>query len=220
MTTYDLKSVLGFLSDLAMNNRRAWFEEHKAVYEQARGTFEGFVEELIHRLSAYEDLSGVTAKDSVMRIYRDIRFSKDKTPYNTWMAAMIAPGGKKSGRLGFGLRVTPNDSGAAGGLWDRGSEQLDRFRRAVDRDSRAFSRVIEAPDFVRMFGGLKGETLKTAPKGYAKDHPAAEILKLKQVYVVRSFSDHAVSADDFMDQLVATFFAMKPFVEYLNRVTA
>jgi uncharacterized protein (TIGR02453 family) len=219
MSVYNLKSVLSFLADLAINNKRTWFEEHKAVYEKARTTFERFVEELIHHLSAYADLSGVTAKDSMMRIYRDVRFSKDKTPYNAWMAAMIAPGGKKSGRLGFGLRLAPEDSGAAGGLWDPSTEQLDKFRRTVDRDSKAFSALVEAPDFGRMFGGLRGERLKTAPKGYAKDHPAVELLKLKQVYAARSFPDQAVFAGDFMDQLVATFLAMRPFLEYLDGVT-
>jgi uncharacterized protein (TIGR02453 family) len=218
MTAYDLKPVLSFLSDLAINNNRPWFEAHKRLYDQARATFEGLVDELIQRLSVYEDLSGVNAKGSIMRIYRDVRFSKDKTPYNAWLAAHIAPGGKKSGRLGFGLRMAPGDSGAAGGLWDPSTEQLAMFRRAVDVDKEGLLDLIKAPDFVQHFGKLQGESLKTVPRGYAKDHPAAEFLKLKQVYVVRSFRDEAVFANNFVEQLVGTFLAMKPFLNYLNGV--
>jgi uncharacterized protein (TIGR02453 family) len=201
-------------------SRKITFEEHKAIFEKAKLTLEKLVEELIRRLSAFDDLSGLTAKDCVMRIYRDIRFSRDKTPYKTWMAALIAAGGRKSGRYGYGLHLRPNDTMAAGGLWDPGPEELAMFRRAVDRDARAFSDLIEAPEFVRTFGGLKGEKLKGAPRGYAKDHPAVELLKLKQVYVARSFPDQAVVAGDFVDQVAGVFRVMKPFLDYLNAVAS
>jgi uncharacterized protein (TIGR02453 family) len=218
MADYNLKSTLVFLSDLESNNNRPWFEEHKGRYNEARAAFEGLVDELIQRCSAYEDLSGVTAKTSVMRIYRDIRFSRDKTPYNAWMAAHITPGGKKSGQCGFGLRLASGNSGAAGGLWSPSPDQLARFRRTLDQDEEAFLDLIHAPDFVHHFGNLQGEMLKTVPKGFPKDHSAAEFLKLKQVYALRPFWDEAVLADDFADQLVAAFLAMKPFLNYINGV--
>ncbi len=220
MSLYDLRAVLDFLSNLSLNNDRTWFEEHKAVFEKARLTFEKLVDELIRRLSAFEDTTGLTAKDCVMRIYRDIRFSKDKTPYKTWMAALIAAGGRRSGRCGYGLHLSPGATMAGGGLWEPRPEQLALFRQAIDRDVRAFSDLIGAPEFVRTFGGLKGEKLKGAPKGYAKDHPAVELLRLKEVYVVRSFPDRAVIGDDFVDQLVGTFRVMKPFLDYLNSVAS
>jgi uncharacterized protein (TIGR02453 family) len=217
MSSFDLGYVLDFLSDLAVNNDRAWFAKHKAAYEEARSIFEGFVDELIHRLSASDDdLTGLTAKDCVMRIYRDIRFSRDKTPYNTWMAALIALGGKKSGHFGYGLRLGPSDTMAAGGLWQPKSEQLAMLRRAVDRDPQTILTILEAQEFLQTFGALKGEKLAKAPQGYAKDHLAIEILKLKQVYVARSFSDQAVCADDFADRLIDIFQVMKPFLDYLN----
>ena len=216
MTTFNLKQVLDFLYDLQINNNRPWFEEHKEAYNEAKITFEGFVNALIQRLSAYEDLSGVTARGSIMRIYRDIRFSKDKTPYKSCMTAHIASRGKKSGSLGFGIRLAPLDSGAAGGLWDPSPEQLAKFRNGVDRNKDKLLDLVKTPDFMKYFGSIQGEKLKTAPKGYAKDHPAAEILKLKQVYVFRTFTDEAVLADDFVDQLVTTYVAMKPFLDYLN----
>jgi uncharacterized protein (TIGR02453 family) len=218
MPTHDHTSVIEFLADLSFNNNRTWFEEHKGSYEKARDAFVGLVNELIGRLSLYEDMSGVTPKNSIMRIYRDVRFSKDKTPYNAWMAAHIAPGGKKSGSLGFGLRLSPGVSGSAGGLWTPSPDQLTKFRRAIKGDFDTFDGIVKAPDFIRRFGGLQGESLKTVPKGYDKDHPAAEFIKLKQIYVIRTFGDDAVYADDFMDQLVEDYLVMKPFLDYLNKV--
>ena len=190
MSSFDLRYVLDFLSDLALNNERTWFNKQKGAFEKARLIFEGFVDELIRRLSASEDdLTGLTAKDCVMRIYRDLRFSRDKTPYKTWMAALIAAGGKKSGRFGYGLRLGPGDTMAAGGLWDPKPEQLAKFRHAVDRDPRPILTLVEAPEFLRMFGGLKGEKLRKRPQGMQRTILPLEILKLKQVYVARSFPD-------------------------------
>jgi uncharacterized protein (TIGR02453 family) len=212
MSSLDLGYVLDFLSDLTVNNDRVWFAKHKATYEKARLIFEGFVDELIHRLSAFEDdLTGLTAKDCVMRIYRDIRFSRDKTPYKTWMAALIASGGRKSGRCGYGLLLGPSHTMAAGGFWAPKPEQLAMFRRAVDRNPQTILAIVEAQEFLEIFGALEGEKLAKAPQGYAKDHLAIEILKLKQVYVARSFSHQAVCADDFardylLDKLVPSYY--------------
>jgi uncharacterized protein (TIGR02453 family) len=218
MAETKLKETLDFLSDLSFNNNRPWFEEHRQQYETSRKSFESLVDGLIQRLSAHSDLSGVTPKNSIMRIYRDVRFSKDKTPYNPWMAAHIAPGGKKSGRLGFGIRLSPGESGAAGGLWDPTPEQLAGFRRSVDADPDVFFRIVEAPDFLRLFGRVRGEALKTTPKGFAKDHRAAEFLKMKQIYAMESFDDEVVSGDDFEDRLITAFVVLKPFLDYLNGV--
>ena len=147
MSRYDLKGTLEFLSELALNNNRPWFEEHKADFERAKADFESLVNEMIGRLSAFDDLSGLTAKDCVMRIYRDIRFSRDKTPYKTAFAAHMAAGGRKSGRYGYGLRLEPNATIAAGGMWEPNPEQLGRFRAAVDRNPKGLIRIIEAPKF-------------------------------------------------------------------------
>jgi uncharacterized protein (TIGR02453 family) len=216
MPRYDLKGALGFLSELALNNNRPWFEEHKADFERAKVAFESLVDEMIGRLSAFDDLPGVTARDCTLRIYRDIRFSRDKTPYKTAFAAHMAAGGRKSGRYGYGLRFEPNGTIAAGGMWEPNPEQLGRFRAAVDRNPKGLLRIIEAPKFKRAFGGLRGEKLKGPPQGFAKEHPAIEILKLKQVYAAHSFPDEAVMADDFTDRLFDTYKVLKPFLDFLN----
>ena len=221
MSSFDLTVVLDFLSDLALNNERAWFAEHKTDYEKARLVFEGFVDEVILRLSAFQDgLAGLQAKECIMRIYRDMRFSRDKTPYNTWMTSVIAPGGRKSGRFGYGLRLTPGGTMAGGGLWEAKSEQVTAFRRAVDRDPKAILALTRSSQFLRTFGSLQGEKLSKAPQGYASNHPAIEILKLKQVHAVRAFPDEAVCAPDFTDALVETFRVMKPFLDYLDRAVS
>ena len=221
MSSFDLRYTLDFLSDLAFHNERAWFAQHKATYEKARLIFEGFIEELIDRLSSFEDeLAGLAAKDCVMRIYRDVRFSRDKTPYNPWMAALIAPGGKKSGRFGYGLRLAPGDTMAAGGLWQPRSEQLAAFRRAVDTDPRAILTIIGATKFSQTFGELRGEKLARPPQGYPKDHVAINLLKLKQVYVAHAFRDEVVTADDFASRCIDVFRVMKPFLDWLNKNVA
>ena len=216
MSPYNLEGVLAFLSNLALNNNRPWFEEHKEDFEKARRSFEALIDELIRRLSAFDDLSGLTAKECIIRIYRDIRFSRDKTPYKTAMGASMAAGGRKSGRCGYGLHLSPGETKAAGGFWEPLPAQLAAFRRAVDRDPRALSDITAAPEFVKTFGGLKGDKLKSVPRGYAKDHPAIEVLRLKQAYVARLFPDQAVIADDFIDRLIDAFRLMKPFLDYLN----
>jgi uncharacterized protein (TIGR02453 family) len=218
MAAYDLESVITFLSDLSFNNNREWFEQHKAVYEKNRVIFEEFVAELIGSISAYGDVSGANPKNSIMRIYRDVRFSKDKTPYNVWMSAHIAKGGKKSGSLGFGLRLAPGESGSAGGLWSPTPPQLAKFRTTITRDPDTFMDIVDYPDFVRRFGGLQGEKLKTVPKGFDKDHPLAETLKRTQIFAHRIYDDDNVFAADFMDQLTEDYRALLPFLDYMNDI--
>jgi uncharacterized protein (TIGR02453 family) len=155
-----------------------------------------------------------------MRIYRDVRFSKDKSPYKTGLGAGIAPGGRKSGRLGYHLHLAPGGATmAASGLWDPTPEQLSRFRNAVVKDASDFRKVLEVASFKRHFQGLYGEVLKTAPKGYPADHPEIELLRRKQVCVTETFADEVVASRRFPDLAVQSMKAMKPFVDYLNRVT-
>jgi uncharacterized protein (TIGR02453 family) len=219
--TPDLKPVLTFLSGLQKNNNKTWFEQHRPEYEKARGQFIDLVDQLILGFGAQEDLKGLSAIDCVMRIYRDIRFSKDKTPYKINMAASIAPGGKKSTRLGYYLHLEPhNQSMVAGGLHMPESAQLNKFRAAVARDSRKFKSIVEDRSFKQYFGEIGGEKLKTAPQGYDRDHPEIELLRLKEIVAVHRLPDAEVLASDFTAHVIKSFKAMQPFLEYLNTVTA
>jgi uncharacterized protein (TIGR02453 family) len=215
----DLKPVLGFLGELAKNNNRPWFEEHRPAYEQAKGLFEDFVDELILGLGAIEDMRGVTAKDCVMRIFRDIRFSKDKSPYKTGMGASIGPGGRKSYRFQYYLHLEPhNASMIAGGLHEPESAQINKFRAAISRNPRKFKAIVADKSFKRSFGEVGGERLKTVPQGYDRGHPEIELLRLKEVVAVHQLSDKDVLAPDFAKHVIKACTAMKPLLDYLGSV--
>jgi len=218
-TSTNLKPVLDFLTELQQHNNKPWFEENRAAYEKAKAQFEAFVGQLIERFSAFEDLSGVSARDCVMRIYRDIRFSKDKSPYRTNMSASIAPGGRKSSSLGYYIHVTPHDETLlAGGLYMPAPEQLARFRGAIDREASRFKGILNGKDFQRYFGTIGGERLKTAPQGYSRDHAELELLRLKQIVAIHRWSDAAVLSPRFTSQVVAAARVLKPFLDYLNGI--
>ena len=215
----DLKPVFDFLSGLKEHNNKPWFEEHRTDYERARERFEGFVDQLILEYGGLEDLRGITAKDCVMRIYRDTRFSKDKSPYKTNMSASIAPGGKKSSSLGYHLHIQPqNESLIAGGLYMPSPEQLARFRKVIDQDASPFKAIIKEKEFKKYFGSLEGEKVKTVPQGYSGEHPEIELLRFKQVVVVHRLSDETVLSPAFGTHTIKIFKAMKPFLDYLNMI--
>jgi uncharacterized protein (TIGR02453 family) len=218
-TSQNLGTVLGFLDELSKNNNKAWFEARRPDYQTVRSTYERFIDDLIDVYRASDHLQALSARDCIPRIYRDIRFLKDKTPYKTNLGALIAPGGWKSFSLGYYISIEPhNQSMAAGGLYDPSPEQLTLFRQAIDRDAAAFRKVTAQRDFVAVFGAIQGSRLKTAPKGYDRNHPEIVLLQLKQVTVVHHFSDQEVLTDDFKDQVVTACRAMRPFLDYLTDI--
>jgi uncharacterized protein (TIGR02453 family) len=215
--TYNLEPALRFLDELRQNNNKPWFDSHRADYDTARSCFAQLVDDLIDEFRASDHLQGLSAKSCIARIYRDIRFSKDKTPYKTNLGAMVAPGGWKTSAFGYYLSLEPQgQSMVAGGLYAPTPEQLLKFRRAIDEDAAAFKEITGAPDFVQAFGAIEGERLKTAPKGYDRSHPEIDLLQLKQITAIRRFTDQQVLADDFAAQVAGSFRAMKPFLNYLT----
>jgi uncharacterized protein (TIGR02453 family) len=217
----DFGLALRFLSKLKKNNNKAWFDANKDQYEASMAQFEVLVGRLIEGMSGVEDLEGLAPRDCIMRIYRDVRFSKDKSPYKTGLGAGIAPGGRKSGHMGYHLHLAPGgETMVASGLWDPTPEQLARFRDAIVKDASDFRKILRAAAFKRHFKDLYGEVLKTAPKGYPADHPEIELLRRKQVCVTESFTDDVVASARFPALAVESMKAMKPFVDYLNRLTA
>jgi len=218
-TTIDLSPALDFLDQLRENNNKPWFEVNRPTYERARDVFERFIDRLINELRKSDHLGGLSARDCVARIYRDTRFSKDKSPYKSGMGANIAPGGRKSGRLGYYIHFAPRgETLIAGGLYSPDPDQLATFRRAIARDANELKRIARARHFVENFGAIGGEKLKTAPQGYDRSHAEIELLKLKQVTAMHQFSDEQVLSPDFPNQAVAICRAMKPFLDYLNSV--
>ena len=213
----NLEPSLRFLDELSQHNDKAWFDKHRPAYEAARAAFEHFVDALIDEFRTSDALEGLAAKDCIARIYRDVRFAKDKSPYKTNLAAMIAPGGWKTTALGYYVSVGPQgQSLVAGGLYDPTPEQLQRFRQAIDRDAAAFKQITGAKDFVAAFGAVAGDRLKTAPKGYDREHPEIGLLQLKQITALHRFSEPEVLADDFAERVVIACRALRPFLDYLN----
>jgi uncharacterized protein (TIGR02453 family) len=219
MDKVNLEPMLNFLTNLSNNNNKTWFDENRQDYDTARAAFENFINLLIDEFRVSDDLQDLTAKDCVARIYRDLRFSKDKSPYKTNMWATIAPGGKKMTRMGYHFAIQPQGrSILAGGMWEPSSEQLSNFRQAIDHHAAEFKKVANAKALVDYFGGIEGEKLKTAPQGYDRSHPEIELLQYKQVVVMHNFTDQEVLANDFMEQVVAGCKAMRPFLDYLDGI--
>jgi uncharacterized protein (TIGR02453 family) len=215
----DLAPVLSFLKQLEKNNKREWFEAHRSDYENALRRFEDFVAALIIEISAFEDLAGVAPKDCMFRIYRDVRFSKDKSPYKTNMGASIGPGGRKLRGYPCYLHVEPgNRSMLAGGCHEASTEQLARWRSAVDKDASTVKKLIGNKDFVAAFGGLTGEKLAKAPRGYAANHPELELLRLKQIAVMHAVTDKELLSPLVVQSSAAIFRTMKPFTDYLGSI--
>ena len=214
-----LGSILAFLSELKQNNNKDWFEAHRSNFNAARDAFEGFIDSIIDELRGTYQLNDLSAKQCIARIYRDIRFSKDKSPYKTNFGAMIAPGGWKTSAFGYNVSIEPvGQSMTAGGLYSPLPEQLARFREVIDRDPSVFKQVTGASEFFETFGEVQGERLKTNPRGYGRNHPEIALLQLKQVTAIRRFSDAEVVHPDFQEQVILACDRMKPFLEYMHSI--
>ena len=213
----ELKATLDFLSELDDHNDRQWFTAHRAEYDGARSVFEEFIDAVIDAVGEFEDLAGVTPDACMFRIYRDTRFSPDKRPYKSAMSGVIARGGRKPIGRSYYVHIQPGDqSFVAGGLHSPTSTELDAVRRAIAADAEPLRTMLAEADFVARFGALGGESLKSAPQGYAKDHPAIDLLRRKQFLVSTKYADKDVLADDLVERVASDCAAMQPFLTYLN----
>jgi uncharacterized protein (TIGR02453 family) len=213
------KSTLDFLTDLKCNNDREWFNNNRARYNDARSNYETFVQAIIDRITQFDPiLKGLEVKSCTYRINRDIRFSNDKSIYKTYMGAFIVRGGKKNGDrfAGYYVHVEPGNNMIAGGAYMPPKEWLSEIRGKIDEDGDKFQKIINNKDLIRIFGSLEGEKLKTAPKGYPKDHPYIELLKFKSFLVAKSLSDREIMSDKALDTIVEASKVMKPMNDFLN----
>ncbi len=209
--------IFDFLRTLRQNNNHEWFETHRPEYDQAKMIFEDFIQGLILRFDSIEPLGDLTARDAIFRINNNLRFARNMPPYKNHFSAVLAPGGKHSLRLPYYIHIMP-DGGSliAGGAHMPTSSDLQAIRSSIANDPAKIKRVMEAPAFQRYFGGISGEKLKTAPRGYAIDDPEIELIRHKQFMVHHSLSDKEVLSPDFADYAMAVFAAMKPFLDYLQ----
>jgi uncharacterized protein (TIGR02453 family) len=216
-----LKPAFDFLRALQANNSKTWFDSQRSAYQLARERFEQYVDAFIDEFRSIEDFADAQATDCVFRINRDVRFSPDKSPYKISFAASVARGGKHSVRAPYYIHIQPsNESLLAGGVYMPTPEQLAKIRRAIDRDAAPLRKIIRRTAFVQQFGALEGERVKTAPRGYELDHPAIDLLQLKQFAVVHRLSDRNVLGPDLLPKTVEVFKALKPLLDWLNSVLA
>jgi uncharacterized protein (TIGR02453 family) len=213
------KSTLDFLNSIKSNNNRDWFIANRPLYVESKNNFESFVQEIINKTIVFEPImKGLEAKSCVFRINRDIRFSNDKSPYKSHFGAFIVQGGKKNGDkfAGYYFHIEPGKSIIAGGAYTPPTPWLTEIREKISEKPDEFIKIINSKDFIKYFGKIEGEKLKTAPKGFPSDHPHIELLKLKSYLVVNEVSDKIVVGNDFSDHVLKVFKAMKPLNDYLN----
>lgn len=209
---------LDFLSALKANNTREWFAENKPRYEQVAAEFLALTDDILQQLAQTEPaFANQKAKECVFRIYRDTRFSNDKTPYKTHLGAYFCVGGKQSPLAGYYLHIQPGESFVAGGCWMPPAPLLQAIRQEIDYNAAEFRAIVEAPEFINRFGKLSGDSLKTTPKGYPSDHPEIEYLRKKSFVATQPIADHQVLASDFIAQILTSFAAMQPLINFLNR---
>jgi uncharacterized protein (TIGR02453 family) len=213
-----VKDILQFLRKLKQNNSREWMQENKQEYLKQKEAFSDLVLRTINALTASDrNLQGLEPKDCIFRINRDIRFSKDKTLYKTHFGAYMAPGGRKSMLPGYYLHLEPgNKSILASGLYRPSGKLLSQVRQEIDYNGDNLVSLVEATSWKKEFGGLQGDRLIKAPKGYAMDHPLIHYLQLKSYLAVRSVKDTEATATSFPEDLVQVFQRMKPLVDFLN----
>lgn len=206
-------SLLQFLKELKLNNNREWFTANKAWYQTELGYFKTWSDALLERMYAYDNIESL----NLFRIYRDVRFSKDKSPYKPHFSGHLTRATKWL-RGGYYFHIEAEGSFLGGGFWDPEADDLKRIRRELAADPQTLRQIIADPSFIKTFGTLQGERLKGAPQGYAKDHPAIDLLQLKQFLVSRAFTDEEVLAPNFLDEVVLTFRNMRPFFDYMSEV--
>lgn len=211
-------ATLVFLRQLRDHNHRDWFSANRSLYEAAKADWEIFVARLIAEISQFDDLTGLTARDCVFRINRDVRFAKDKSPYKVNFAAAIGRGGRHSQYLDYYLHLEPGNSFLGGGVYAPTGVELVKIRQEIHYNLPEIKKIIDEPAFAAYFGEVQGNRLKTTPKGYNRDHPDIEWLRLQQFFFMHAFTDAEVTAPDFLQKVVAGCRILKPLLDFFNYI--
>lgn len=208
------QATFQFLTDLQENNNRDWFAENKSAYEQSLANAKNVFAQIHQKLEEHDEIE----KQKIYRIYRDVRFSKDKTPYNPRFATSFSRKGKEL-RGGYFLQIKPNETMLGGGFWKPEKDDLFRIRKEFEVDDSEIREILSEENFKKYFGGkLEGEELKTAPKGFDKEHPAIDLIRKKGFVAIRNFSDKEVLSSNFVSEVNTTFKALRPFFNLMSDV--
>ena len=199
------KSTFTFLKDLKNNNHKIWFDANKEKYLSAKENLVEWTSELLEKISKIEMLPPSEAKKHINRIYRDVRFSKDKTPYHTHFAVSVMRSADMNSKCGVYIHLQPGGSFFAGGVYMPSPEQLKLIRDGIDYDANPLHKILNSKSFKDNFGGLHGERLVRPPKDFPADHEEIELLKMKQFLISKPFSDKEVLSDSFQNEIVKTY---------------
>ena len=211
------KSTLQFLNDIKKNNNRDWFNEQKDKYLEAHQNMIAFADTLLIEMRKHDNIETASGKASLYRIYKDTRFSKDKTPYkNNWSGGFRRATKKLRG--GYYFHIQPGNSFVAGGFWGPEPDDLKRIRQDIDLNYKDWKKLLANKTLVNTFGKLIGEQVSTSPKGYSKDHPAIAVLRYKQFIFKHSFTDKEIISPDFFSEVNKTFKNLRPFFNYMSDV--
>lgn len=211
------KSSMDFLILLKKNNNRDWFSANKNKFITEQNHIEYFANALLIELNSHDVIETLTGKKSLHRIYRDTRFSKEKTPYKTnWSGSFRRA--TKQRRGGYYFHIESGNSFIAGGFWSPNPEDLKRIRDDFAFDDAPIRKILKSKNFISTFGTLKGEQIKTTPKGFNANSKAIDLLRYKQFLVIRKFTDKEVLAASFFKEANQTFKNMRPFFDYMSEV--
>lgn len=207
------KETFQFLKALKENNNREWFAEHKAEFKKEEAKVKEVYAAIGNALGFHDEIE----RFKMFRIYRDIRFSKNKTPYKNHLSGFYSRAGLHR-RGGYYIQVQPGGSFIGGGFWKPEKQDLERLRKEWELDASELTAIIEDTEFKRIWGALEGEELKTAPKGFDKEDPNIEFIRKKQFVFRRSFTDEEVMAPDFVTTVNESFKAIRPFFDLMSMV--
>ncbi|AYN68055.1 DUF2461 domain-containing protein [Euzebyella marina] len=207
------KETLNFLKLLKENNNREWFTEHKTEFKSHEKQVKSFFSGIKEHLETQDDIE----KMKMFRIYRDIRFSHDKTPYKTHFAGSFSRLGAQL-RGGYYIHIQPGESFIATGFWNPNKDDLLRIRKEFEQDASEMRDLMNDKSFKDIWGTLKGDTVKTAPKGFDKNHENIDLIKYKQYIFIRNFTDKEVLSNQFKDKVCESFKAIRPYFDYMSDV--
>ncbi|WP_261509907.1 DUF2461 domain-containing protein [Chryseobacterium paludis] len=209
-----MKKALEFLKKINENNNREWFSEHKHEYDLVVKENKVFFNEIYSELQQYDNLKGI----HIFRIYRDVRFSKDQsTPYKTNFGVGYSRS-KPMLRGGYYINLEPNNSFVGGGFWGPEAKDLLRIRKEFELNTTEIEKIMSDETFIKYFGEIKGDAVKTDPRGFDKNHPAIDLIRKKQYVVMRKFTDKEILSGDFQKEAILTLLAMRPFFNYMSEV--
>lgn len=211
------KGSVDFLKKLAKNNDRDWFNKHKEEYLEAHQNIIAFADALLNEMNKHDHIETESGKKSLFRIYKDVRFSKDKTPYNCHWSGGFSRATKQL-RGGYYFNIKPGKSIIAGGFWGPNPDDLKRVRQDIDICHDEWRKMLKSKTLVGAFGPMVGEKLSSAPQGYKKDHPAIDLLRYKQFIFKHEFTDKEVLSPDFVHKVNDTYKKLRPFFNYMSEV--